>query len=110
MSQNGQDNKCPCSSQSKIIIYFAIAAHEYPNDVGDRVSADDSIIMASKPLDRIVGQPTTETIDRNMTEQTIVSFHPTPETESLAAFNRRSPITTYDRSDRNRTKDGVMHL
>jgi hypothetical protein len=40
--------------------------------------------MASKPLDQIVGQPTTETMDHNMTEQTIVSFHPTPETESLA--------------------------
>ncbi len=43
MSQNGQDNKCPRSSQSKIIMHFAVAAHEYTNVVGERFLADDSL-------------------------------------------------------------------
>ena len=42
--QNGQDNKCPCSSQNKIIIHFAVAAHEYKNVLGERFLADDSKI------------------------------------------------------------------
>jgi hypothetical protein len=42
VSQNGQDDKCPRSSQSKIIIHFAVAAHEYSNVVGERSLADDS--------------------------------------------------------------------
>ena len=42
VSQNGQDNKCSRSSQSKPRVHFAVAAHEYPNVMGDRVSAEDS--------------------------------------------------------------------
>ncbi len=42
--QNGQDNKCPRSSQTKIIIHFAVAAHDYTNVVGERFLADDSKI------------------------------------------------------------------
>jgi hypothetical protein len=44
VSPNCQDNKCQCSSQSTIIIHFAVAAHEYSNVVGERFSADDSFI------------------------------------------------------------------
>ncbi len=50
MSQNGQDNKCPRSSQSKIVIHFAVAAHEYPNVVGERVSEDNSSLFHSKRM------------------------------------------------------------
>ncbi len=42
MSQNGQDNKCQCSSQSKKIIHFGVVAHEYTDVMGERVSADNS--------------------------------------------------------------------
>ncbi len=45
MSQNGQDNKCPRSSQSKIIIHFAVAAHEYSDVVGKCFLADDSFLF-----------------------------------------------------------------
>ena len=52
MSQNGQDNKCPRSSQSKIIIHFEVAAHEYPNVVGERVSADGSFFYSLTGVER----------------------------------------------------------
>ena len=48
MSQNGLDNKCPHSSHNKIIIHFAVAAHEYTNVVGERFWADDKIIYVQK--------------------------------------------------------------
>ncbi len=54
MSQNGQDNKCPHSSQSKKIIHFAVAAHEYTNVVGEHVSADDSTPLSRAHLQLIL--------------------------------------------------------
>ena len=48
MSQNGLYNKCPHSSQNKIIIHFAVAAHEYTNVAGEHFLADDSKIYVQK--------------------------------------------------------------
>ncbi len=45
VSQNCQDNKCQRSSQSTIIIHFAVAALEYSNDMGERFWRDYSIEM-----------------------------------------------------------------
>ena len=42
MSLNCQDNKCKRSSQSTIIIHFAVAAHGYSNVVGERFWRDYS--------------------------------------------------------------------
>jgi hypothetical protein len=42
VSQNCHDNKCKHSSQSRIIIHFAVAAQEYSNAVGERFWRDYS--------------------------------------------------------------------